>query len=101
MTGTIALDPRYLSVLDQSYNGLLCNNQLHIEGALAAHRSPILYWTWNSGKGFGYPDRNYEFDENLRKAPPPEFPNASPWQAMQVKPANIDCLSGAGGAACD
>jgi hypothetical protein len=101
ITGTIALDPRYLTVLDQAYNQLLCNNQLHLDGALAAHRSPILYWTWNSGKGFGYPNRNYEFDENLRKSPPPEFPNASPWQAMQVKPANVDCLVTGGGAACD
>jgi hypothetical protein len=100
VTGTIALDPRYLTVLDQAYNDLKCSNKLKLDGALAAHRSPILYWEWNSGKWFGYPNREYRFDDNLRKAPPPEFPNASPWQAVQVKPANIDCLSG-GGAACD
>jgi hypothetical protein len=101
VTGTIALDPRYLTVLDQAYNELKCSNQLRLDGALAAHRSPILYWEWNSGKSFGYPNRVYEFDENLRKAPPPEFPNASPWQAVQIKPANIDCLVNGGGAACE
>lgn len=100
ITGTIALDPRYLTVLDQSYAGLTCPNKLQIQGALAAHRSPILFWSWNSGKSFGYPNREYEFDENLRKAPPPEFPNASAWQAVQVKPANVDCLTG-GNASCE
>lgn len=93
MSGTLTIDPRYTTRLYQS-GGPQCG-PIDIDGSLAAHRSPVLYWTWANRAGHaGYSRRDYRWNRNLRRNPPPYFPTTDTWEARHVRPVNVDCFSG-------
>lgn len=92
MSGTLTIDPRYTTRLYQS-GGPRCG-PIDIDGSLAAHRSPVLYWTWqNVGGHAGYSSRDYSWNSDLRRNPPPYFPTTDTWEARHVRPVNVDCFS--------
>jgi hypothetical protein len=71
-----------------------CSAGLVIDGSIAAHRPPLLYWKWVDGTWTGYDDRRYKWDKRLINATPPYFPLTGNWQATSVREANVDCYAG-------
>lgn len=93
MAGTLTVDPRYTTRLFQD-GGPRCG-PIEIDGSLAAHRSPVLYWTWpNVARHAGYSTRDYSWNADLRRNPPPYFPTTDTWEARHVRPVNADCFGG-------
>lgn len=68
-----------------------------VDGSVAGHRPPTLVWRWRADNGTTYAAgydtrRDYRWDEQLKRNPPPYFPLTGSWQAFQVREANTDCL---------
>ncbi|MCB0879631.1 MAG: hypothetical protein KDC46_11730 [Thermoleophilia bacterium] len=92
MSGTLTIDPRYTTRLYQG-GGPKCGT-IEVRGSIAAHRSPVLYWTWDNVTGYtGYSTRIYSWDKDMRRNPPPYFPTTDVWESRHVRPANLDCFS--------
>ena len=95
MSGTLTIDPRYTTRLYQ--DGAPQCGKIDLYGALAAHRSPVLFWEWDNVAGHaGYATRDYAWNDSMRRNPPPYFPITDTWQPRHLRPANLDCF-GAGG----
>jgi hypothetical protein len=93
MSGTLTIDPRYTTRLYQA--GAPSCPQITVRGSIAAHRSPVLIWSWaNRPEHAGYLVRDYRWSDSLRRNPPPYFPTTDTWEARHVRPANLDCFSG-------
>ena len=71
-----------------------CTQELEIDGSIAAHRPPLLYWEWVDGTWTGFTNRRYQWDKRLINATPPYFPLTGNWQATSVREANVDCYAG-------
>jgi hypothetical protein len=70
-----------------------CTGAVVIDGSLAGHRPPTLVWTWPGVPAAGYAGtRDYRWDQELKRNPPPFFPLTGLWQPFQVREANVDCL---------
>lgn len=70
-----------------------CPGKVTIDGSVAGHRPPLLVWKWPSGDKAGYTGtRDYRWDKELKRNPPPYFPLTGAWQPFQVRDANTDCL---------
>lgn len=68
-----------------------------VDGSVAGHRPPTLVWRWRADTGDTYAAgydtrREYRWDEQLKRNPPPYFPLTGSWQAFQMREANTDCL---------
>ncbi len=91
--GGLTIPPEYAT--QQIQDGAPhCGTPLRIEGSIAAHRPPLLYWKWVDGSWAGYDDRIYIWDKRLINATPPYFPLTGTWQATSIREANIDCYAG-------
>lgn len=92
MGGTLTIDPRYTTEIHHS-GGAACGT-LKVAGSLAAHRSPVLFWQWANVSGYvGYNQRDYVWDADLRRNPPPYFPTTETWDSKHVRPADLDCFT--------
>jgi hypothetical protein len=93
--GGLTIPPEYAT--QQSQQGAPhCNGTIRIDGSIAAHRSPMLNWTWADGTWAGYTGRYYKHDRRLINATPPYFPLTGNWQATSVREANADCYAPGG-----
>jgi hypothetical protein len=95
-TGGVTIPTKYTTNELQS-TAPNCRNRVLIDGSLAGHRPPTLIWTWTTSSGRSYHagftgSRDYRWDTNLKRNPPPFFPLTGSWQPFQVREANIDCL---------
>lgn len=94
-TGGVTIPTRYTTDELQS-NAPNCGGTVLIDGSLAGHRPPTLVWTWTSGastyKAGFTGNREYRWDTELKRNPPPYFPLTGTWQPFQVREANVDCL---------
>lgn len=76
-------------------NAPRCTGTLHVDGSIAGHRPPLMYWAWNGATNLdaGFVGaRRYTWDKQLKRNPPPYFPLTGTWQPYQVREANSDCL---------
>lgn len=86
---------------------------INVVGSIAGHNAPTLRWDWNNASTCaynvggastpcadgstpatfaGYNARNYSFDTNLAKNPPPYFPLTGAFDLESIALANQDCL---------
>ncbi|MCW2922443.1 MAG: hypothetical protein JWL76_2317 [Thermoleophilia bacterium] len=91
--GGVTIPPEYATQQIQTGQPR-CGTEFVIDGSIAAHRPPLLYWKWVDGTWTGYDDRRYKWDKRLINATPPYFPLTGSWQATSVREANIDCYAG-------
>lgn len=94
-TGGVTIPTKYTTNEVQT-TAPRCGNVI-VDGSLAGHRPPTLVWRWKADTGAsfaaGYDGRrDYRWDEQLKRNPPPYFPLTGSWQAFQVREANSDCL---------
>lgn len=94
-TGGVTIPTRYTTDELQS-TAPNCSGTVLIDGSLAGHRPPTLIWAWSSGastyKAGFTGTRDYRWDTELKRNPPPYFPLTGTWQPFQVREANVDCL---------
>ncbi|MCW2973334.1 MAG: hypothetical protein JWN72_1607, partial [Thermoleophilia bacterium] len=95
-SGGVTIPPQY--TVPQTQPGPpQCDQQLTIDGSIAGHRAPNMNWAWPSNDGTawaGYDKRSYKWDTRLLSSPPPYFPLTGTWQAVNVRPGNVDCYAG-------
>ncbi len=90
-TGGMTIPTRYTTNELQS-TAPRCGS-IVIDWSVAGHRPPTLIWSWPGGYGAGYGGmRDYRWDRELKRNPPPYFPLTGTWQPFQVREANVDCL---------
>lgn len=94
-TGGITIPTRYTTNELQT-TAPACGDII-VDGSVAGHRPPTLVWGWRADTGAifeaGYDGtRQYMWDQQLKRNPPPFFPLTGTWQAFQIREANSDCL---------
>lgn len=93
-SGSVTIPPVYTTPTKQM-NAPQCP-ALHVQGSIASHHTPIMFWTWNETAAdapwSGFQKRSYTWDERLRRNPPPFFPRSEAWQVVRWSDANDDCL---------
>lgn len=96
-TGGVTIPTKYTTV-ERQQNAPSCGQQLRINGTIAGHRPPTMFWSWPAAAGFGvktagyHGTRNYGWDQALKNNPPPYFPLTGTWQTVLLTEANADCL---------
>lgn len=97
-TGGVTIPTNYTT--DEIQDGApRCSQPIELDGSIAGHRPPTLVWTWPALRPGSPPvmagfanGRTYEWDDALRRNPPPYFPLTGTWQPFSVREANADCL---------
>lgn len=88
-TGRFSIEPDYLSEIPVT--GAPQCGALTVTGSVSSHHAPVLSWSWGPIRA-GFSSRNYVWDTNLLKTPPPYFPTAEDWKLVGWKEANASCL---------
>lgn len=94
-TGGVTIPTRYTTSELQT-TAPSCGDII-VDGSIAGHRPPTLVWGWRADIGTTYTagydgTRRYEWDQQLKRNPPPYFPLTGTWQSFQIREANSDCL---------
>lgn len=98
-TGGFTIPPDYTTDMfqDASVRMPQCSS-LTVEGSISSRHSPNMYWYWGSPppavpiNWAGYLSRNYTWDENLLRNPPPYFTISSQWKVAVTRQADQGCL---------
>lgn len=62
-----------------------------VNGSIAAAEGPVLRWQWQTGEWTGYERRDYVWNPNLVRRPPPWSPVIDGWQNASWAPADQSC----------
>jgi hypothetical protein len=113
-TGRVQIPAEYMTETPWSYRSditsttapinaaPICGGQLVINGSVTAHVPPQLTWTWKpEGPGYpsyttGYTNRQYLWNPELLRTPPPFFPTSEDWRTEGWREGNPDCLTTTG-----